>query len=232
MEDRALLERLGKVNLEPVWEALCRRGYVNQFSAGLRVFRPDLKLVGRARTLRYLPLRPDLPQVSARPALNARAAEETEPGDILVVDIGGLRHAGFLGDVIVTRFLKRGGAGILVDGAVRDWGVLSQMPLPLYARAAHASGTGLHIVGVDYQAPVNCGGVTVIPGDLILGDAEGFVVLPRALAEEVLTEAEATDDKEQFLRRKMEEEDVSVYECYPPSERILAEWEASRTGKG
>jgi regulator of RNase E activity RraA len=228
MDDRVLIERLAKVNLESVWESLNRRGFINQFSAELRVFRPDLKLAGRARTLRYLPLRPDLPQVGSRPALNSRAAEETEPGDILVVDIGGLRHTGFLGDVIVTRFLKRGGAGILVDGAVRDWGVLCEMPLPLYGRAVHASGTGQHIVGTDYQVPVNCGGVTILPGDLILGDPEGFVVLPSALAAEVIAEAETTDEKERFLRRKMEEEGLSVYECYPPSAKILAEWEASR----
>jgi regulator of RNase E activity RraA len=231
MDDHAFLERLAKVNLESVWDGLMRRGYVNQFSAELRVFRPDLKLVGRARTLRYLPLRPDLPAVGARPSLNARSAEETEPGDILVVDIGGLTSAGFLGDVIVTRFLLRGGKGLLVDGAVRDWGVLCEMPLPLYARGLHASGTGNHILGVDYQVPVNCGGVTILPGDLILGDPEGFIVLPVALAEEVLAEAEETDAKERFLRRKMEDEGLSIYECYPPSAKVLAEWEAKRAGK-
>jgi 5-oxopent-3-ene-1,2,5-tricarboxylate decarboxylase/2-hydroxyhepta-2,4-diene-1,7-dioate isomerase len=227
MDDRVLLERLRGVNLESVYDALNRLGYVNQFMADLRVLRPDLKMVGRARTLRFLPSRPDLVKSRSGPALNARAAEETEPGDILVVDIAGIRHAGFLGDVIATRFLTRGGAGIVVDGAIRDWGVLCEMPLPLYVRATHASGTGPHIVGVDYQVPVQCGGVTVIPGDLLLGDPEGVVVLPRALAEEVLASAESTDAKERFLRRKMEEEGLSVYECYPPSAAILAAFEAS-----
>jgi 5-oxopent-3-ene-1,2,5-tricarboxylate decarboxylase / 2-hydroxyhepta-2,4-diene-1,7-dioate isomerase len=227
-DDRVLLERLRGVNLESVYDALNRLGYVNQFMADLRVLRPDLKMVGRARTLRFLPSRPDLVKSrSGVPALNARAAEETEPGDILVVDIAGIRHAGFLGDVIATRFLTRGGAGIVVDGAIRDWGVLCEMPLPLYVRTTHASGTGTHILGVDYQVPVQCGGVTVIPGDLLLGDPEGVVVLPRALAEEVLASAESTDAKERFLRRKMEEEGLSVYECYPPSAAILAEFEAS-----
>lgn len=223
-----LLERLARVNLESVYDALCRRGYPNQFSAQLRVFRPDLPLVGRARTLRYLPYRPDLANRHRKPALNARAAEEAEPGDVLVVDIAGICHAGFLGDVIVTRFLKRGGAGMLVDGAVRDWGVLSKMPLPLYARGLHASGTGTHLMGADYQVPVNCAGVTVAPGDLILGDAEGFVALPVALAEEVIAEAETTDARERFLKRKLEEENLSLYECYPPSPAILAEFERTR----
>jgi 5-oxopent-3-ene-1,2,5-tricarboxylate decarboxylase/2-hydroxyhepta-2,4-diene-1,7-dioate isomerase len=230
MEDRALLERLETVNLESVWDGLMKRGYVNQFSAALTVYRPDLKLVGRARTLRYLPMRPDLPSLSTRPALNARAAEETQPGDVLVVDIGGLTHAGLLGDVIATRFLLRGGRGMLIDGALRDWGVLREMPLPIYARGLHASGTGNHITGAEYQVPVNCGGVTVLPGDLLLGDPEGFIVLPLALAEEVIAEAETTDAKECFLRKKMEDEDLSLYECYPPSAKILAEWEASRVG--
>jgi 5-oxopent-3-ene-1,2,5-tricarboxylate decarboxylase/2-hydroxyhepta-2,4-diene-1,7-dioate isomerase len=227
-DDHALLERLQGVNLESVYDALNRLEYRNQFMADLRVLRPDLKMVGRARTLRFLPSRPDLAKARIGPALNARAAEETEPGDILVVDIGGIRHAGFLGDVIVTRFLKRGGAGIVVDGAIRDWGVLCEMPLPLYVRATHASGTGTHIMGVDYQVPIHCGGVTVIPGDFLLGDPEGVVVLPRALAEEVLSAAETTDAKERFLRRKMEDEGLSVYECYPPSAAILAEFERQR----
>jgi 5-oxopent-3-ene-1,2,5-tricarboxylate decarboxylase / 2-hydroxyhepta-2,4-diene-1,7-dioate isomerase len=144
MSDHGVLERLREVNLESIYDALRPLGYTNQFMADLRVMRPDLKMAGRARTLRFLPWRPDLAERyrAEGPSLNARAAEETEPGDILVVDIAGLRHAGFLGDVIVTRFLKRGGAGIVVDGAIRDWGVLCEMALPVYCRATHASGTG------------------------------------------------------------------------------------------
>src|SRR5262245_39478262 len=120
MEDQAILERLREVNLESVWAELQGLGYVNQFMADLQVLRPDLKMVGRARTVRFLPLRPDLAKARTGPALNSRAAEETEPGDILVVDACGVRHAGFLGDVIATRFLVRGGAGMVVDGAIRD----------------------------------------------------------------------------------------------------------------
>jgi regulator of RNase E activity RraA len=230
MDDTGLLERLRAVNLESVWGALQERRYVNQFMADLRVLRPDLKMVGRARTLRYLPWRPDLAEKyrAEGPSLNSRAAAEAEPGDILVVDIAGNRNAGFLGDVIATQFVVRGGAGIVVDGAVRDWGVLCEMPLPLYVRATHAAATGNLIMGAEYQVPVQCGGVTVIPGDLLLGDQEGVIVLPRALAEEVIAAAETTDEKERFLRRKMEEDGLSVYECYPPSTKVLAEWEASR----
>jgi regulator of RNase E activity RraA len=220
------------VNLESVYDGLRGHGYVNQFSSEFRVLRPDLKMVGRARTLRYLPWRPDIAKglAAAGPTLNSRAAQETEPGDILVVDISGLATAGFLGDVIATCFVTRGGAGIVVDGAVRDWGVLCEMQLPVYAKGIHAAPTGNQIIGADYQIPVQCGGVTVVPGDYILGDPEGIIVLPNALAEEVLTAAEETDAKERFLRKKLEE-GHSIYDCYPPNPAILAEYEKSR-GRG
>jgi regulator of RNase E activity RraA len=224
-----LFERLRHVALDSAWGSLARLGYGDQFIGGLHVIRPERVMVGRATTLRYVPIRKDLAEaMRARGhALNGVAAEEAEPGDVLVVDSGGCVEAGFLGDNIAARFIYRGGVGIVCDGAIRDLHVLREMPISLYIRGAHAAASGRRIVAVDRNVPVRCGGVTVLPGDILLGDAEGVLVIPRALAEQVAAEAAATDDKELFLRRKLEQ-GASIYGVYPPNEATLKEYEEYR----
>lgn len=233
MSDEGLFEKLRQVSLDSAWGALTRLGFGDQFIGGFQVVQPDRMMVGRAITLRYLPVRKDLAEtMRARgPALNTQAAEETEPGDVLVVDAGGCVEAGFMGDVIAARFLYRGGVGIVCDGSVRDLSVLRTMPLSLYIRSAHAAGSGRRIVAVERNTPVRCGGVTVLPGDILLGDAEGVLVIPRAVAEQVAEEAAATDHKELFLRRKLEQ-GASIHGVYPPNEATLREYEEYRRGGG
>src|SRR5947209_8713042 len=233
MSDQELFEKLRQVSLDSAWGALTRLGFGDQFIGGLQVIRPERIMVGRAKTLRYVPMRKDVAEtMRARgPALNAQAAEETEPGDVLVVDAGACVDAGFLGDVIASRFIYRGGVGIVCDGAVRDLTILRQMPLSLYLRGAHAAGSGRRIVAVERNTPIRCGDVTVLPGDILLGDAEGVLVIPAALAEQVAAEAAATDDKELFLRRKLEQ-GASIYGIYPPNEAALKEYERYKQGRG
>ena len=109
----------------------------------------------------------------------------------------------------------------------RDLSVLRQMPMSLYIRGAHAAASGRRIVAVDRNIPVRCGDVTVLPGDILLGDAEGVLVIPRSVAEQVTSEAAATDDRELFLRRKIEQ-GASIYGIYPPNEAALREYEEQR----
>ncbi|MBI3911971.1 MAG: hypothetical protein HY320_13700 [Armatimonadetes bacterium] len=227
MDETQMFDLLRRISLDSAWGVLNQLGYPNQFCEGLQVVRPDLLMVGRAVTIRCLPIRRDLAeQVRARgPMLNARAAEEARPGDVLVVDAGGETGAGFLGDVIAARFIYNGGAGMVIDGALRDLQILGKMPLPLYLKAAHAAGSGRRILPVDYNVPVRVGNVTVLPGDVLMGDAEGVLVIPRALAEQVAREALATDHQENFLRGVLEQ-GRSIYGVYPPDEAILAEYEA------
>jgi regulator of RNase E activity RraA len=233
MTDQELFDKLKEVALDSAWGVLSRLGYPDQFIGGLQVIRPERVMVGRATTLRYVPMRKDLAEtMRARGhALNAEAAEEAAPGDVLVVDSGGCVEAGFLGDNIAARFIYRGGVGIVCDGAVRDLTVLREMPLSLYLRGAHAAASGRRIVAVERNAPVRCVDVTVLPGDILMGDAEGVLVIPAALAEQVATEAAATDDKELFLRRKLEA-GASIYGVYPPNEATLKEYEAYKKGAG
>jgi len=226
MEDAELFERLKNVALDSAWSALARRGYPNQFCEGLRVFRPDLKIAVRATTVRCLPVRPDLQQQIREqgPPLNAQSVEEADAGDILVIDAGGETGGGFLGDIIAARLVARGGVGIVADGAIRDLEEIRRMPLGLYLKGAHAAGSGRRIMPVERNVTVRCGNVTVVPGDVLYGDCEGVLVIPAALAVEVLAEAEATDHKELFLRAKLEAGE-SIYGIYPPSPETLREYE-------
>jgi 5-oxopent-3-ene-1,2,5-tricarboxylate decarboxylase/2-hydroxyhepta-2,4-diene-1,7-dioate isomerase len=223
--DRGILEKLRQCTLDSVWNGLSARGYGDQFIGGLRVIHPDKVMVGRALTLRLMPKRPDLEKRAAAdgPYLVARAVTQTRPGDIMVVDAGGCVEAGFIGDILIAGFMARGGAGIVCDGAVRDLSYLQTLSLPLYTRGAHASGVGRRLVGLDLNIPVRIADVTVLPGDILMGDAEGVLAIPTELAETVADEALATDAKEAFLREKLAQ-GVPITEAYPPSEAIMREF--------
>ncbi len=229
-EEREIFERLLTVSTDSAWAVCSSLGYPNSFIEGLTAVRPDRKMVGRAITLRYVPIRPDVrdQQTALGSAINKRAVELSGPGDVLVVDSGGETGAGFIGDVIATRFIVRGGAGMVVDGAIRDLHYLRTVDLPIYIRGAHAAGSGRRIIGVGLNEIVRCGGVAVVPGDLLLGDAQGVLVIPRAIAREVADRAYATEHKENFLRATLQKGFRTIDECYPPSEEVLREYEEYR----
>lgn len=228
-EDAKLFSKLKSVNIDSAWAVLAGLGMPDTFINSLICIRPDLKMVGRARTLRYIPLRRDIQQRLKLPPLNTKSAEESEPGDIIVVDAHGCTEAGFTGDVVTTRFLVRGGAGMVVDGAVRDLHVIREMSMPLYIKGAHAAASGRAIMGADYQVPIQCGGVAISPGDILVGDSEGVLVIPANFAEEVAEKALAIDHKENFLRSVLEEGKRPIYEVYPPNAEVQAEYEAYKT---
>jgi regulator of RNase E activity RraA len=227
--DAALFGKLSSVAIDTIWSVLNGLGYPDTFIEGLRPVHPDLerKMVGRAVTLRYLPMRKDLAErirAEGKPSLNTRAAEEAQPGTVMVVDSGGEIGAGFLGDVVATRFQVAGGVGLVVDGAIRDLAQVRHIDLAVYVRGTHPGASGRRIIGVDYNIPVRCGGVAVLPGDILVGDAEGVIVIPAHLAEEVADKAVAMEDKENFLREKLLK-GSSIYGVYPPSEETLKEYE-------
>jgi 5-oxopent-3-ene-1,2,5-tricarboxylate decarboxylase/2-hydroxyhepta-2,4-diene-1,7-dioate isomerase len=226
-EESAIFEKLLQVSTDSAWAVCSSLGYPNSFVEGLTAVQPDRKMVGRAITLRYVPIRPDLrDQEQAKgSALNKRSVELSGPGDILVVDSGGETGAGFIGDVILTRFIVRGGAGLVVDGAIRDLHYLRTVGLPIYIRGAHAAGSSRRIIGIGLNEVVRCGGVAVVPGDILLGDAQGVLVIPRAIARDVADRAYATEHKENFLRSVLQKGVRTIDEVYPPSEEVLREYE-------
>ena len=170
-KDRMLFDKLMRVGLESAWSLVTAEGYPQNFINELSPLKANTRMVGRARTMRYLPNRKDVRDklYAAGPQLNYKSAEEAQPGDVLVFDAGGETRAGVSGGVTTIRFLVRGGAGLVIDGAMRDVPELEAMPIQTYMRRGHASSVAPLMMSVDYQVPVRIGSVTVIPGDILVG---------------------------------------------------------------
>ncbi|MBO9358129.1 MAG: hypothetical protein J7450_01030 [Thermomicrobium sp.] len=168
-----VIELLRQVSTATVWTQLYRRGFCNQYLHEVRPLRPDTRVVGRARTLRYLPARKDLlAELERDPQRNLQRVviESIEPGDVLVIEARGETGAGVLGDFLAARVMARGGVGIVTDGAFRDTPEIVALGLAAYARGQHAGlSQSLH-VPIAYDVPIACAGMTVLPGDMIVGD--------------------------------------------------------------
>jgi regulator of RNase E activity RraA len=214
--DRVLFDKLMRVGLEAAWSVVTSEGYPQCFINELTPLNSDRRIVGRARTVRYLPNRKDLREkiYASGPQLNYRSAEEAQPGDILVFDAGGETHSTVSGAMVTTRFLVRGGSGILVDGCMRDVPDLAAMPIGVYLRCGHASSVSPILMSVDYQVPVRIGGVTVVPGDILIGERHGVLVIPASIVDKVLEKALQHDDREEFQRQLLLSGEP-IYEVYP-----------------
>ena len=229
--DRVLFEKLVRAPLEAMWSQLVAKGHEHCFINELDALHTDRRLVGRARTVRYLPTRPDLREqvYSKQKQLNYVSAEEAQPGDVLVFDAGGDTRSAVSGEITTIRFLARGGTGLIVDGALRDVPEIAGMPLQVYQRRGQAAAVRPNLMSVDYQVPVRIGSVTIQPGDLLVGERHGILVIPAALAEEVVEAALSKEDLESF-QRELLLDGRSIYGVYPPDEDTRREYEASRRG--
>lgn len=215
-QDRVLFDKLMRVGLESAWSLVTAEGYPQNFINELTPLKSNMRMVGRARTMRYLPNRKDVREklYSAGPQLNYKSAEEAQPGDVLVFDAGGETRAGVSGGVTTIRFLVRGGAGLVIDGAMRDVPELEAMPIQTYMRRGHASSVAPIMMSVDYQVPIRIGTVTVIPGDLLVGESTGILVIPAAIAEKIADKALEHDEEEAFQRQLLLQGE-SIYGVYP-----------------
>jgi len=221
-------ETLRRVSTATLTSQLLRRGLRSTFIRGLVPTRPDLRLVGRAFTLRYVPAREDLAfQVDFDNEANVQrlAVESVGPGDVLVIDARGELGAASLGDILATRIARRGAAGVVTDGCLRDSPGFAAIDLPVYYRAPHASLSSIAHHPVDLNVPIGCGGVLVLPGDVLVGDAEGVLVIPAHLAEEVARGAAEQELVEEFAIERVRE-GASILGLYPLGEERRAEYEA------
>jgi regulator of RNase E activity RraA/2-keto-4-pentenoate hydratase/2-oxohepta-3-ene-1,7-dioic acid hydratase in catechol pathway len=206
--------------------AVARKRGLNTLTLdGLRSTRPEGKMAGYARTVRYLPLREDLS--AAQGVMNAqkRAIEEIRPGEILVIEARGDPTAGTVGDILALRAQVRGAAGIITDGAIRDSAALAALSIPIYHAAVHPAVLGRRHVPWESQVTVACAGVTIQPGDLLVGDADGVVVLPPKIAAEVLAEAREQERQEQFIAERVAAGE-SIDGLFPLPESRRAEYQA------
>ena len=218
-EDRELFTRLLNINIETAWGYLRSNGYPYSFTNAVEPVADDMRLVGRARTGRYLPFRQDLVDQYKEYQLNYRSAEEAQAGDVIVFDMGGDLHSSPSGDVTSTRAMVNGCSGIIVNGVMRDIPAFINMGMPLFTidGKGHASGVKPRKTSWDYQVPIQVGDVTIVPGDYIVGALHGILVIPAHMVEEVLKECEYKSLREDF-QRGLILEGRSMIGVYPPDE--------------
>ncbi len=184
-------------------------------------------MVGRAFTLRYIPAREDMPGGEGLEDLTniqRKGVETVGPGEVFVVDARGNTNAGSLGDILAARIFMRGATGIVTDGAFRDTPTIRALGRPVYARGMHAAVNTTQHFAADIQVPIACGGVMVCPGDVLVGDGEGVIVLPQAMAAELAAEAAEYEPKEIFIRELIDS-GRSIKGVYPPDAETLAAFE-------
>lgn len=195
---------LGSVGTATLSSQLRRRGLDNVTVDGVSPLRPGDRVIGTARTLRLVPLREDL-FADHGGGFNAqkRAVDSLQPGEVLVIEARGEPGTGTLGDILALRARVRGAAGVITDGGVRDSGAVAELGLPVFCAGAHPAVLGRRHVPWDTDLTVACGGTTVQPGDVIVGDADGVVVIPPGLVAEVAADAVEQERQETFIAEQV-----------------------------
>ncbi len=223
-------DALRGVSVATLTTCLFKRGLRNQFIQDVHRLNPGAgSMVGPAYTLRFIPAREDLNPIEVyRDPANPqrRAIEECPPGAVLVIDSRGDPRAASGGAILVTRLMKRGAAGIVTDGGFRDSPEIAALAIPAYhRRPAPPTAITLH-QPIDIGVPIGCGDAPVFPGDVMVGDAEGVVVIPAHLADEIAAEAVAMTEFEDFVTEQVRA-GRSIFGLYPPTDpATLTQFEA------
>jgi regulator of RNase E activity RraA len=211
---------------------LFKRGLRNTFIQGVSRLNHDRTpvMVGEAYTLRYIPAREDLngpAEYADRSHPQRRAIEDCPPGAVLVADCRRDTSAASGGDILMTRLAGRGVGGMVTDGGMRDTANIAKLAMPVYIGAPSAPASFHGHAAVDANVPIACGGVPVYPGDVLVGDADGVVVIPRHLAEEVARDAA---EQERFEAWVLDEVRAGrpIFGLYPPDDETRRRYEASR----
>ncbi|GGK75865.1 hypothetical protein [Mangrovihabitans endophyticus] len=226
MTDETLAGRLCAVGTPGLSTALRRRGYHDVVVEGVRPLTPGQRFAGPARTLRFVPFRPDLfaergggfnPQKQAFDTVGA--------GEVLVIEARGLPETGTLGDILALRARHRGAAGVVSDGGVRDTEAVVATGLPVFANGSHPSVLGRRHVPWETGVVIACGGVAVAPGDFVVADADGVLVVPAAIVTEVLAEAERDEGRDAWIAARVAEGEA-LDGLFPMNEAWRACYEA------
>ena len=210
---------------------LQKRGIRNTFFTGLAPIKSGQRMIGTAKTLRYVPMREDLlPALQHGVNAQRRAVETIQPGQVLVIEARNSPEAGTIGDVLSMRALARGATGIITDGCVRDSAAVRELDIPVYLQSAHAATLSRDHLPLDIDVPIACAGVLVMPGDVIVGDDDGAMLIPAALVGEVARDAAEQElrDAWSFSRVAAGESTIGVF---PISEKRLAEYETWKAAR-
>jgi regulator of RNase E activity RraA len=214
-------DKLKTVSTATLCTALFKHGLRNQFIQDVHPLNPAVgPMVGEAFTLRYIPAREDLNPLSAfqdRSHPQRKAVEECPPGAVLVIDSRKDPRAASAGSILVARLMSRGVAGVVTDGGFRDSPEIARFDIPAYHnRPSAPTNLTLH-QALDINVPIGCGDVPVWPGDVIVGDAEGVVVIPAHLADEIAAEAVEMTAFEDFVTEEVMK-GRSILGLYPPTD--------------
>jgi regulator of RNase E activity RraA len=227
--------KLRAVSVATLTTALFKRGLRNQFIQDVHPLNPNAgTMVGEAFTLRYIPAREDLNPITVfkdRAHPQRKAVEECPPGAVMVIDSRKNARAASAGSILVARLMKRGAAGIVTDGGFRDSPEIAKLSIPAYHhRPASPTNLTQH-QAIDIDVPIGCGDAAVFPGDVIVGDGEGVVVIPAHLADEVADEAVEMTAFEDFVTEEVMK-GRSILGLYPATDeqvqKDFAAWRAAR----
>ena len=229
-----VLDKLRQVSTSTVATQLYKRGFRQPQLLGVRPLSQVADgFVAEAFTMRFIPAREDVDTLDPYRSGNTlqwEAIESVPPGHAIVVDSRGDTRAASGGDMLMTRAWKRGAAAFVTDGGLRDGHTLSQLPFPTYASAVTITTRAAWHHVADLQVPIGCAGVAVYPGDVLMGDRDGVIVIPRALAPELAEPCLEQEQIEAFVNKKIHA-GAPLRGNYPPGEETIAEYKASLAGQ-
>jgi regulator of RNase E activity RraA len=233
---KELIDGLRDIGAATVAGTLGHMGFKNPHMVGPLAQNPGKSIVGPALTLQFMPQRPDLftegEYADPETQLHRHVMYQAEEGDVIVVDARGDMSSGVFGDMMSTYFKGRGGAGIVIDGCMRDKPNVEKLDLPLWLRGWTPN---YHVQTTIYpnavNVPIACGGVTVIPGDIIVADDDGVVVVPVKMAQAVIEEAKKHAEWEVFSREKLMQ-GAPLQRYYPLHPDANDEYEAWKKAQG
>lgn len=239
------MQRLEPSSSEETWGELRGAGYPNQWEGNWRILHPEKKLIGRAVTAQFMPMRPDLNDMInadaqaagmlAR-AQNQRVIDLLQPGDVVVVDLfGKIENGTFVGDNLATAVYVATGRGMVVDGAIRDLEGILPIGMAAYVRGVHPAALG-NVMLMGINVPIRVGGVTVMPGDVVFGDNEGVTFIPPHLVQRVVERSEVTQLHDEWTKMKLKTGKYKSSEIYstprdPALKKEYDEWLAREKGK-
>jgi 4-hydroxy-4-methyl-2-oxoglutarate aldolase len=217
------IERARGLSSEEVWAVLQEKGFNNQYADGFLVLHPGKTMVGRVFTVQFMPVREDVESVAKKKAMdrgiprltNQTAIDMLQPGDVLVVDLFGKKVNGtIVGDNLFYYVMKAThGGGLVVDGSIRDLDGLSEIDMPGYFKAVDPTPIG-NVMLTGINIPVRIGDVTVMPGDLAVGDREGVYFIPPQFVKEVLDRADVIHIHDEWTKKKFDEGKYKSSEIY------------------
>ncbi len=233
---KRLQGELSNVSTATVSTALFKRGLRNQFIQDVTPLKSRGRtMVGLAYTLRYMPAREDLNGIEVfrdRSHPQRAAVEQCPEGYVMVIDSRKDARAASAGSILISRLMVRGAAGIVTDGGFRDAPVIAGLDIPAYHNRPSAPTNLTHHQAIDINVPIGCGDAPVFPGDLILGDDEGVIVVPAYLAEEIADEAKEMTVFEDFVTEEVLK-GRPIFGLYPPTdERTLENFASWRKTNG